>query len=52
MGRERLEIAIAKLREDIKKCENYKKRILNYVENAKNRFLNREIKYYEYSDNL
>ncbi|MEK6892698.1 MAG: hypothetical protein AABX07_00685, partial [Nanoarchaeota archaeon] len=50
MGRERLEIAIAKLREDIKKCENYKKRILNYVENAKNRFLNREIKYYEYEE--
>src|SRR3989344_7934567 len=48
MGRTQLDKAVAKLKNKIKTCENNKKKILNYVENIKNKCINKEITYYEY----
>jgi len=48
MGRTRLDRAVAKLKKEIQTCENYKKRILNYVEKIKDKHLSGDITYYEY----
>ena len=48
MRRTDLERAIALLKKDIEKYQNYKKRILDYVEKLKNKCLKKEITYFEY----
>jgi len=48
MGRTNLDIAIAKLKQEIKICEEYKNRILKHVQKIKNKCINKEITYYEY----
>ena len=48
MGRTNLDRAIAKLKHEIKVCEDYKKRLLNHIHKIKNKCLNKEITYYEY----
>ncbi|MEK6882547.1 MAG: hypothetical protein AABY22_23200, partial [Nanoarchaeota archaeon] len=48
MGRAHLDTAIAKLKKEIEKLESYKKRILNYVNNLKDKHLKKELTYYEY----
>ena len=48
MGRTRLERAMALIRKEIVKYQRYKKRILDHVDNIKNKRLSNEITHYEY----
>jgi hypothetical protein len=48
MGRTNLDLAIAKLRHEIKICEEYRKKLLNYIEKLKDKCINKQITYCEY----
>jgi len=48
MGRTNLDIAIAKLKQEIKACEKYKKRLSQHVQKLKDKCINKKISYYEY----
>jgi len=48
MGRTRLNRVIAQLRKEIELCEKNKKKLLDYVNQIKNKCLDREINYFEY----
>src|SRR3989338_9162139 len=48
MERTSLERAIARLKKEVEQCEDYKKKIISYVEGIKNKCLNKEITFYEY----
>ena len=52
MGRTQRKAAIAELNRKIQICESYKKKLLAYVEEIKNKCLNREITYSEYESFL
>jgi len=52
MGRTRLERAVAKLKKEVEQCKKHKKKILDYVEDIKNKCLENEITHWEYEQLL